>query len=781
MATEMDTNRNVEISTSNTTGDVGGRNRLLSTDDTLDNIREHQPQPTTVNNTRTSSSEDEGAAQQDNWDTILQRRIEDNESVISFDLDDPLFAVSPSTVLSPTYSPAENNQNNQIDITVNAIDEACKAALDHLKRLNSEGSDEQDLESDPTYVPQEDEGAESDSTEHGAESDYYKDIDSEDEPEKQPVADEQPLLDFTSILNKPQHSSKAVQPSTSTGGNIEKPSTAGVRRFKVDPTYKAPDINSELLQIVLTVLTTLGIAKPDIFVTGWPSHRFRAVANFKEACSSFKIPLVLGQEQISAFLEHLQDKNYVLATLQKNWATIKVLAEELKVEITHEMKIHYNYVMDHCKQITEGRLPVTTLLLTQLITAADEVLSGYNALLAKSMFICAFAFSMRVGEYTCNPGKKRGTFYREHNVLANSIKIATDRLTITFQSDKTFRTARSFKHRDLEWSKLPQGSKEILEQYVQSRPDAKHFFCRQDGRSVIRQFFVDLLDVCLLQTDWAPMTLTPHSFRQGRLCQGLFDGEDLMKLIRDGRWSMSSAAVEHYTRTSFAALSPQEIVQQCPEFHREWTPKRLAFLSENMVESGGQAENHPHTRALQKWCPLQFRQIGRALPSRYPCQFAAARMQKEVTDRESRIYLKKQVQERERIRQEFAKKQLTAEKIRRGSLAERYNLSKTTPATTTMEALPGRSAAKQMAENEVQTTFEYVTEVPQLVYKGQLVPVHTDALDLIPQSNVFKLVQSKRIMLKRFSDDEVNKSSAPAKRMKQKVMDAIMARLAPEK
>ena len=149
------------------------------------------------------------------------------------------------------------------------------------------------------------------------------------------------------------------------------------------------------------------------------------MANFKEACTAFKLPLVLGQEQISAFLEHLQDKNYVLATLQKNWATIKILADELKVEITHEMKIHYNYVMDHCKQITEGRLPVTTLLLTQLITAADQVLSGYNALLAKSMFICAFAFSMRVGEYTCNPGKKRGTFYREHNILANSIKIAT--------------------------------------------------------------------------------------------------------------------------------------------------------------------------------------------------------------------------------------------------------------------------------------------------------------------------------------------------------------------
>ena len=92
-----------------------------------------------------------------------------------------------------------------------------------------------------------------------------------------------------------------------------------------------------------------------------------------------------------------------------------------------------------------------------------------------------------------------------------------------------------------------------------------------------------------------------------------------------------------------------------------------------------------------------------------------------------------------------------------------------------MEPLPVTSRAKYTTENEAQTTFEYVTEVPQLVYKGQLVPVHTDALDLIPQSNVFKLVQSKRIMLKCFSDDEVNKSTAPAKRMKQKVMDTIMA------
>ena len=57
-------------------------------------------------------------------------------------------------------------------------------------------------------------------------------------------------------------------------------------------------------------------------------------------------------------------------------------------------------------------------------------------------------------------------------------------------------------------------------------------------------------------------------------------------------------------------------------------------------------------------------------------------MQKEVTDRESRIYLNRQVEERERIRQEFANKQLTAEKIRRGSLAERYNLAKNTATET---------------------------------------------------------------------------------------------------
>ena len=128
---------------------------------------------------------------------------------------------------------------------------------------------------------------------------------------------------------------------------------------------------------------------------------------------------------------------------------------------------------------------------------------------------------------------------------------------------------------------------------MQIRPDAKHFFCRQDGRPVIRQFFVNVLDVCLLQTDWAPMTLTPHSFRQGRLCQGLFDGEDLAKLIRDGRWSMSSAAVEHYKRMSFAALTPQEIVQQCPEFHREWTAKKIGIPIREHGRDGGSSREPP--------------------------------------------------------------------------------------------------------------------------------------------------------------------------------------------
>ena len=161
-------------------GNFGLRNEQLSSDnERTDNAnKEHaHTQSTAPKFTIVSMPENQNSTQHDNWDRILENRIQDNESVISFELDDPLFAASQSTVLSPRYSPIESNQ---IEITASAIDEACKAALDHLKRLNSEDSDEQNnLKNDHTYTPEvEDGGVESDSTENGAESDYYKDIES---------------------------------------------------------------------------------------------------------------------------------------------------------------------------------------------------------------------------------------------------------------------------------------------------------------------------------------------------------------------------------------------------------------------------------------------------------------------------------------------------------------------------------------------------------------------------------------------------------------------------
>ena len=255
-----------------------------------------------------------------------------------------------------------------------------------------------------------------------------------------PKSAESPLLDFQSILkNKVQQQPKT---STSTAKQQQVSNSKSLPKFYVDLKYKAPDINNDLLQLVVMALAALRIANLTLFVTGWTRHKFWAIANFKEACKDYDLPFRLGKEQIAAFLEYLKIKNYGLATIQKNWATFKIVAEHLKFNITHEILIHFDYVADQCKQLIDGWLPVTKILLQQLIQAADKVLQGYNVLLAQTTFICPYAFSMRVGEYTLDPSKKRATYYRDHNLLANGIRIADEHISISFQSDKAYSTFR---------------------------------------------------------------------------------------------------------------------------------------------------------------------------------------------------------------------------------------------------------------------------------------------------------------------------------------------------
>ena len=65
---------------------------------------------------------------------------------------------------------------------------------------------------------------------------------------------------------------------------------------------------------------------------------------------------------------------------------------------------------------------------------------------------------------------------------------------------------------------------------------------------------------------------------------------------------------------------------------------------------------------------------------------------------------------------------------------------------------------------------------------GELKPVHPDVMDMIPKSNVFKLVHTDtKNMLRRVGEDQLETSENIAKRAKQKVFDAIIMRLSPDR
>ena len=66
------------------------------------------------------------------------------------------------------------------------------------------------------------------------------------------------------------------------------------------------------------------------------------------------------------------------------------------------------------------------------------------------------------------------------------------------------------------------------------------------------------------------------------------------------------------------------------------------------------------------------------------------------------------------------------------------------------------------------------------VAKGQYIPVHPDAMDLIPKNNVFKLTSSAKYIMLRHCPDADGNPNGVAKRVKSKVMNIIMARLSPD-
>ena len=61
---------------------------------------------------------------------------------------------------------------------------------------------------------------------------------------------------------------------------------------------------------------------------------------------------------------------------------------------------HFKAVMADCRELKDNRLPVSMELLQQLCNIALGIFFGYQACLAGVLFICVWAFSMRIYDYS---------------------------------------------------------------------------------------------------------------------------------------------------------------------------------------------------------------------------------------------------------------------------------------------------------------------------------------------------------------------------------------------
>ena len=553
-------------------------------------------------------------------------------------------------------------------------------------------------------------------------------------------------------------------------------------------------VNDVIKERVMNVLKKVGIKNLNDFLSNWKNtYRYYAVVNFADACDSYDLPYQLGHVQICAFFEHLDELYYSVKNLSAKWQTIKLIARELFINPTREQEAIFEHLKDNAAEIKDDKLPVSRRLLLELRIAADIVLVGYNALLAKTLFTCAWAFSMRICEYSeTKPMKDWDDNKPSHNLRASSIRVSDFGVSAKFLSDKTAKYGNCIKHRSISWKKLPEGSRELINAYRIARPDADKFFCLVDGRPLTRTNVENLLDVCLLQTDWKLLKLTSHCFRQGRASQEIIEGESMEQLEFDARMTPGGGVFNHYSRSDLATLDPSEIFDDFPQCRRKWTPAHLKHLSRNVVERGGPGLTHPHHVVVRRYFPEEYKKIRHEMPAEYPFINVINRIKADNMNAESKHYICKQISAaRVRTCDELRRK-FKAQATRAALHVKRYRAKMAGEAeppqgTLKWAAKPSKNTkilvpshpneiVKSCTGTQTANTYNADQSGSTFWYYGKKIPFHPDAQDLIPVVTSFRFdLFTDKIILR--AEKQQDGGMPLAAKVKRNVMEMIKQRL----
>ena len=193
---------------------------------------------------------------------------------------------------------------------------------------------------------------------------------------------------------------------------------------------------------VCTVLHKIGIDDVIPFIADWLRAKFHAIENNILACIEFNLPFPLGDDQISMFLDKLDEAFYSALTSEAQW-----VCHTLNFPIKQKHDVHYKAVKVDCREVKDNKLLVSRELLVQLCDATIKVFVGYTACLKRVIFICAWAFSMPICEY-CNVQvwkKPTDKFEENHNLHYLAIKITKKGFEAHFVSDNTSKASDPIK------------------------------------------------------------------------------------------------------------------------------------------------------------------------------------------------------------------------------------------------------------------------------------------------------------------------------------------------
>ena len=334
-------------------------------------------------------------------------------------------------------------------------------------------------------------------------------------------------------------------------------------------------------------------------MSDWNVGKFRAIENFTAACIEFNLPFEIDSPQISTFIDRLDECFYAPSTLDCQWGTLRQVAKELNFEINHEHLMHYKAVKADCREVTDCRIPVSRELLIEMCNAALEIFTGYTACLARALFICAWAFSMRISEYSSVSLWKKPTDKEDksHNIRYYAIRVSSHGLSVRFISDKTAKAGDPIKHRTISWKLLPDFAKGVMKCYEILRKGPT-YFCMEDGQPLDRNAVLNLMEPCLLHTSWCHLAMTAHSWRQGRASTEFNEGRPINDIKYDCRWTESSKAFDTYCRTDLVTMRPHEIFEQFPQSRKVWHDAGLVFISNKLIMTAGEVPGHPHHTVL---------------------------------------------------------------------------------------------------------------------------------------------------------------------------------------